>query len=455
SEPYTPLIESLRLGYTASSDAVFFKKETENDFLADETELFHVGAFGQMREHCFLRKQLDFVSDKNVYLFPQYVNEGEFYIGVKDIKPQQNLTLFFQVAEGSANPEKKKQTVRWSTLIDNHWRDFIEKEVVSDLTNGLLKSGIIKFAIPEDATQNNTLLPAGYYWLRAIVPEHTDAVCRVLAVETNSAIVEFCDNNNHPDHFKTPLAAGTIQKMENPVATIKSVSQPYASFGGRMAEDDTLLAKRSSERLRHKERATCIWDYERLVLQNFPDIYRVKCLSHTSPQSANAPGHVTVLVIPNLGNRNSYNPLQPRVDLNTLTEIQKILVKRSGFFLDSNRIHVENPQYEPIHVDTKVSFREGYEFSYYMSVLINDIKKMLTPWAFDDSVDITFGGQVHKSTLIKAIEDLSYVDFIEDLKMFQSRGGIAARRDITKTTLTNGKVILVSSETHTIGQTTK
>ncbi len=462
NEPYTPLIENLRLGYSARSGTVRFSAAEENEFLGQDIEFFQIGAFGQRREHTFLRKQLAFVTDTNTYLLPPYGrdtplhgDEGEFYIGIAEIEPDQHLTLLFQVAEGSANPQRQKQAVRWSMLIDNHWRDFADHEVVSDSTNGLLRSGIIKFAIPAAATAENTLLPAGLYWLRAAVADHTDAVCQILTVATNAAAAEFVDNNNDAEHLRTPLAAGTIQKMEKQASAVKSVSQPYASFGGRMAENDEQLARRASERLRHKERAVTLWDYERLVLENFPQVYKVKCLPHTSPQSASAPGHVTVVVIPDLVNRDAYNPLEPRLDLHTLTEIKGFLGKRSGFFQDAGLIHVENPQYDPVQVKAAVGLKAGCEYSYYKTVLIEDIKRFLSPWAFDSGASVIFGGHLHKSVLIKAVEDLDYIDFVEEFFMFQGKADIAAQRDTDMAVAASGKAILVSSGTHIIAQAGK
>jgi hypothetical protein len=55
---------------------------------------------------------------------------------------------------------------------------------------------------------------------------------------------------------------------------------PFPSFGGRETEDSSQFYKRVSERLRHKERAITIFDYERLVLESFPSIYKVKCVNH-------------------------------------------------------------------------------------------------------------------------------------------------------------------------------
>jgi hypothetical protein len=69
---------------------------------------------------------------------------------------------------------------------------------------------------------------------------------------------------------------------------------PYPSFGGRVTEDNAEFYNRVSERLRHKDRAITIFDYERLVLESFPDIYRVKCIDHTDEGCELAPGHVLV-----------------------------------------------------------------------------------------------------------------------------------------------------------------
>jgi hypothetical protein len=54
---------------------------------------------------------------------------------------------------------------------------------------------------------------------------------------------------------------------------------PYSSFGGRETEDTTEFYQRVSERLRHKERAITIFDYERLVLESFPEVYKVECVN--------------------------------------------------------------------------------------------------------------------------------------------------------------------------------
>src|SRR5207253_11474655 len=90
------------------------------------------------------------LSKSTAPLLPKYSFEGEVYLGIKDLKPPQNLSLLFQMAEGSSNPTVKKPEahVQWSYLRDNEWVDFKETEL-SDATGQLTRSGIINYSIPK------------------------------------------------------------------------------------------------------------------------------------------------------------------------------------------------------------------------------------------------------------------------------------------------------------------
>jgi hypothetical protein len=56
---------------------------------------------------------------------------------------------------------------------------------------------------------------------------------------------------------------------------LKSVQNPAASATGGSEESIDDAEHRSSERLRHKDRAVSFWDYERMVLEEFPTIYKI------------------------------------------------------------------------------------------------------------------------------------------------------------------------------------
>ncbi|OPY69814.1 MAG: hypothetical protein A4E57_00948 [Syntrophorhabdaceae bacterium PtaU1.Bin034] len=443
-EPYTPVMKSIRLNYTATTDDVDITRADEESFLSRGVEFFHITAFGQMREDAYLRERASAAAGGPIRLLPQYRNEGEFYIGVLDIEPLQNLSLLFQLVEGSADPASDKADIKWSILGDNYWRPFTSDEILADGTNSLLKSGIMRFAIPGEASGTNTILPVGMIWLRAAVEKNTDAVCKFAGVLTNAGTALFADRGNDPAHLSSALPPKSITGPVAQIDTIKGVEQPFASFGGAMAENRKGFYTRVSERLRHKNRAVTIWDCERMVLDRFPSIYKVKCIGHTSPDSLIAPGHMTVVVIPDMRNRDSAHVLEPRVDKATLGEIADFVADRTGLFAT---IHVENPVYEKIKVDFKVAFYRDYEFGHYRDLLNREIIEFLTPWAFDRGTEIVFGGQVHKSVILDFVEDRPYVDYVTLFRMYQDGTG---REDKEVIRATGPRSILVSASTHTI-----
>lgn len=270
------------------------------------------------------------------------------------------------------------------------------------------------------------MLPAGLLWLRAAVSEAAGAVCKLISVDAQAAVVTFAPNNNASDFLDKALPAGSISKLKNPDSSVKKNEQPYSSFGGRTKESNRGYYTRVSERLRHKARAITIWDYEHLVLEAFPSIHKVKCLNHTKfdvnidsgymEYNEVLPGNVTVITIPDLQNRNDANPLRPYTNQNTLLEIEEYLKQRVSCHV---KLKVKNPRFEEVCVTFKLKLMKGFDdFTFYANQLQQEITQFLTPWAYNSGVDIQFGGKIYKSVIIDFIEERPYVDFIIDVQLF-------------------------------------
>lgn len=414
--PYIPVISSIEAAYTASQNILLNESaSTENFFEKRPAKFFHLMPFGQCEQHNLLN------SAKKVFLVPQF-NNAEFYIGITSLLPPQNLALLFQVADGTANPlvEKPKPHIQWSYLSNNEWLNFGTQDV-QDSTDGLINSGIITFTMPDKANSTNTMLPSGQHWLRAAVTEKSDAVCKLLTVSAQGLKVTFQNQNNDPSFMAKTLAAGTISKLKQPDAAVKKVTQPFASFGGRGAEQSAAFYTRISERLRHKDRTITLWDYEHLILEAFPQIYQVKCLNHTAyePTIYNelAAGHVTVVTIPNQQFHNLHDPLRPYTSLGLLTDIEKFLQKKLSCFV---KLHVKNPQFEAVGVAFKVKFYAGFDETFYLLKLKEAITRFLSPWAFSDGSSPTFGGKIYSSVLLNFVEEQPYVDYVTDFKLSHS-----------------------------------
>ncbi|HWM89806.1 MAG TPA: baseplate J/gp47 family protein [Thermoanaerobaculia bacterium] len=441
NEPYTPSVQSISLSYKARTDDVKIESASLDDFANPDVQFFHSGCFGQMREHGYQRQQFDFVTDKRVPLFPSYDNEGELLVGVAGLEAGGSVSTLFQVAEGSADPDLPRQPVKWHVLCDNYWKKLGSREVVLDTTNQLLTSGVITFVIPREATTENTILPGGQIWLKAAVRAQVDAVSQLVSVAANAVEVELLDAGIHPEHLIAPLPKGGIVKLKTPIAAVKKATQPYASFGGRPEESDGALNTRASERLRHKNRCITAWDYERVVLEAFPGVHKVKCIPHAKDGSWLAPGNVLVVVVPDLRNKNARDRLRPRVDSDTIARITEHLQSHAGMQV---AVRVKNPDYQRIRLDFKVRFHTGYEPNYHKNLLNEELVRFLSPWAYDAGREIAFGGRIYKSVLLDFVDELGYVDYLTDFKMH------SLAEDLNEVRAERPDAILVSEPEHSI-----
>lgn len=463
--PYTPVSAGIQLDYVAVSQSNQLTDGTFEAYAMRDVQFFHLGAFGYLEEHSFLKKELDFLTHQeqtSAWLMPQYSPHGTFYLGLSGIQPLEAVSILFQVEEGSANPERPTADVKWSVLVSNQWRLLNADNILKDTTQQLLTSGIVQFYLPLETTLNHTLLEEDVVWIKAeLFVDDTaaphDSVSNLIAIHPQAVLATFNDQQNAPSHYAEPLTVHTISRAREGLNAIKKIEQPYASFGGKPQETNQAFYQRVSERLRHKQRAVAIWDYEHLVLQEFPRIFKVKCLNHTrldkqrpktDPLRLNqlAPGNVVVVVVPDLHNINATNHLEPKVDLNTLKNIDDYLQKHTGLWV---AIETTNPDYEAVRLKFKVRFKRGFPFATYQKKLNEALVAYLSPWVKDTSVDIPFGGVLEKSVVINFIERLGYVDVLRDFVMLRQNDSYEGYEQISAT---NPMAVLVSCPQHCISE---
>lgn len=454
--PYTPEIEGLSFDYIA---------EVNSDDNGDlHLEYFHSFPYGTQRH--FNASESDLLTVKPAFL-PLFIhpqnnisNIGELYIGIRDLNPLERIAMLFQVIDGSANPlrPKPENHVSWSYLQDDEWIGF-ENEAISDQTDHLINSGIITFDIPKDANTNHYLLPSGLIWLKASINQEIEAVCQLIDIHPQAALATFDDQENDPLFLNDPLPASTISKLVQRNAGIKKLDQPYLSFGGRGKEASQTFYTRVSERLRHKNKSISIWDYERMILEAFPEIYKVSCISHSRldndpiSQQLNyselAPGHVLIIPISRQRTIDNTINLKPYTSLGTLANIKKYLQKHISCWVN---LHVKNPLFEEVQLSFNVRFYEGFDKNLYQRILNEDLIKYLSPWAFDEEVDVAFGGKWHLSSFIDFIDERAYVDFITEVKMYHysDENSSGPGIETEEASATTARSILVSHPTHLI-----
>lgn len=435
-EPYTPTIASLSANYTAVS-------------------VLEPGAAGAGDLELLLIEPHGAFAAPPARLVPEFQFAAATYLGLANLAPKQTISLLFELADGSGNPFVDYPEVTWSYLAGESWIEFATSEIISDSTNDLRRTGIVAFSIPPAATIEHTRMPRSLIWIRATVSSNPDAIHRAISIAPQAVSATFLDQGNDLARLAAPLPAGSIAKLARANSRIKSVSQPIASAGGSTSEGGSAYYRRVSERLRHKDRAIQIWDYEHLVLEAFPDVYKVKCIPHTSRAPSGvgspdltselSPGDALVALVPNLLNRNAYNPLQPAVSQDTLADVQAFLQARASPFA---RIKTINPRYEEIEVIGEVYLHPEYDTGAYQTILEEDVIAYLTPWAFSLDAQIVFGKSMHSSQILNFIEELHYVDYLENFRVRHFVNGQALSPDPDELVPTAEHSILVSSPTH-------
>jgi hypothetical protein len=456
-----PALKSVSLTYTAEDSFLF----NAADFNTRSNFYYQIEPFGYREMHPVI------TTDGPLYFLPVFSldngkipvvnangvtneNGGELWIGLSNAQPDETFSILFEVSEGSANPLESMTEVDWYYLSNNNWIQF-SKQSVTDQTNNLTISGLVVFNVPADATINNTRADNNFIWIKAVVDHDTDAVCNLIAIDANAAEAQFVQVPANNIVFTNPIAPNTISKPAVPDGALKQTQQPYSSFGGRIAETDDQFYVRVSERLRHKHRAITAWDYERLTLQYFPQIFKAKCLSHTGfltdektgqpKYSETLAGQVMVVTIPDLTQLNAVNILRPYTSIGLLTEIQQYLATLTSPFVILNLC---NPQFEEVQFDFAVTFNENYDPVFYSNQLNADIEQFLTPWAFGNPQAIDFGSTIQKSVVLNFVEERPYVDFITCFKMNQIiRDGSTVEQafyDIEEAIPSTARSILVS-----------
>lgn len=414
-----PAPATLLPGPTAKALSIYYQSEIQLDYTSHF--FYQIEPFGFREANPAIVQDAPFtvLSTFNFDSDAANENEGELWIGLSNTQPGYTHSILFEVSEGSSNPLEDPTTINWYYMVSNNWKQI----QVEDQTENLSTSGLVVFNMPGDETTNNTRADAGLLWLKAVVNTETDAVCKLINVLANAAKAAFVQNVAQKIEFTANIPSNTISKPAIADGAIKQISQPYGSFGGRPMETDPQFDLRVSERLRHKQRAVTAWDYERLVLQQFPQIHKVKCINHTAlntqtqQYSELKAGHVTVVTVPDLSILAGANPLLPFTAVGLLQQINDYLVQFTSPFV---QLHVCNPQLEGVRFDFMVSFIDDSNITFNIGVLDQDITNFLMPWAFGSTAqDIEFGGKIEKSVVLDFVQKHQLVDFVTCFQMSQ------------------------------------
>ncbi len=400
--PHTPILNSVSLDYRARSKInVALHKPADQSMTAER--IFHHHPFG-------IEKIYPGVGDKPACLLPQYNYQGNLFIALSAKQLSGAVTLFFHLSEDHAQ-EVAVDTpqISWFYLAADKWKQLPSARVLVDTTKGFLSSGVITLDIPSDIDRSRQVMPGDFYWLRVSAEQGLKGFCSCYSVHTNVLQV----TRKLSAQQQMPVSPVKWQPM-TAIAGVAKVSQIGGPFGGRAGENDSEFKTRLSERLRHKNRASLPWDYERLILEHFPSVAKVKCFANmVSSHNAPAPGHVLIVVVPQV-QQDGFSPCtRAMISSVELSRIRSFVQRHSSAFV---KLEVRNPVYEQVQVRCTVTFSSGMSDAAWVNRLDQDITDYLSPWR-PVGYKARFGWSIRQKDVESYIRELDYVNFVTNFSM--------------------------------------
>lgn len=397
NKPFVPKVKAISLDYKAKDIIYFNNSFSDNDNAeAVAGDFLHITPFGVQKV----------VSDSKVYkntLFADYKNEGYFYIGLTGLSRGESFSMFFDLQNQTSASVSEHNNILFQFEETGNWVTLAKKYIISDSTNQLTKSGIIELRIPEHLD----IKKGQVFTIRCVARTKAYTYPKLNGIYTN-AVTATCISKSL-DIAGKQIPAFSIAKTTTKISSLKQVLQPAPSYGGKLPGTEDMLYSEVSERIRHKDRAVTIWDYERLTLQYFHEVIAVKCTNLDDNFRPKA-GCVRLIVLSSKWQKENHHYFNG----NELFQIAQLLQKKSNSFV---KINVQNPELEWLLVNCSVSFYEDDNGGYYIHQLNETISDYLCPLPTQNSNIEGIGDAVEPRMLVSYIENLPYIQEVEYLNI--------------------------------------
>ena len=416
-EPYTPEIELISTDYSAEEFIEFKKPSRDKDSphknSAGSASLIKSSAQNaedyEPSIYYLTPMGIELIHQQAASIgasfFPEWSDDGNLYIGYEKNDKINSFNLYFNLKNDSSQQIGLiKNTVHWSYYSDSGWKCLNNHMLLFDSTNGLRKSGIVTIKLPEDSCIHSEMLPGSLFWLRVSTTQNIDTYSSITDLKFDTLILQSVEDTtkltaNYDGYSKS-------WRSLNNIPGIQSYEQQQIAYENQNSESREQAITRFYERLRHKNRAITIWDYERLVLEKFPQLYMVKCFAATSKKQLKpSPGHVLVVVVPKVVEKDSVATQGYLVNAVEIKEVEDYLKP----LMPANiKLEVSSPCYEIIQIRCEVKFSKKLNTGQFVKKLNQAISDYISPWS-GKGYGVKFDWTIRKKDIESYILDLPYV----------------------------------------------
>lgn len=433
--PFTPKLSGITAGYSASQTCSFTGgKSDDYPLLCYALQPFGTQTLFDNTDACSVSVVAGIPADVNkvtlpagLPLYPSLAYNGYLFLQLANVNPGYTLNLYFELAGGNPD-EPGVGGINFFYKSDKGWNPL---PVLADSTIGLTCSGLVTVNIPGDIADD--------YWLAFTTLSKPSSFAQTVYVQTNGIEAQRVTVMQQGPVVHIP--ANTIIKTKDAVPQIGALFQPFASTGGKAAEDDVAANTRISQRLKTKDRAVTQEDYYRLVRVHFPDIYFSSAFVDEQARA------ITVCVARSINNWTDAGAFLPVVSKCRKEKIRAFLLQRANPFYD---IKVTDFEWQYIQVSATVTLLPGFESNSVSANIAHSLNLYLSPWIRNDGQRSFNSQSLSNGQVSGFLSGLSGVAVVTDVSFSTVNGKKKAGPGLAKVTPLSQKALFVPGINHII-----
>lgn len=209
----------------------------------------------------------------------------------------------------------------------------------------------------------------------------------------------------------------TISQLKSSIALVESVSNPAPADGGADIESADTLIERSTNRLKHRDRAVTTGDYEAVAKAEFPELARVTCETESARTER---ARVRVLVVPKTERE------KPVPSMELKHQVRETLAAHAPATLeasDGTDIVVREPGYSEISVTATVAATNVKSVSQLKSRIERRLDRFLHPLEGNEGDGWAFGAIPAPEVLVDVVADAEAVTEVVNFEAALEVGG--------------------------------
>ncbi len=464
--PFAPVISALTASYQATvSHSLDYRKET------DPIQFYHYSAFNNYLVYDNTRDSGDYQKhigiqfcgiNQHSFNLPMYTGIGHnsttngdiipfeavLYLEMEDVIVGNEVSLFIELNQ-SANPADRDGVIlEYFYLSGSEWKTL---NLIYDGCKGLKCSGIMTFEFPNDMDTSNLQMNSSNYWMAITlscksgeISGVSDLIGKTSFLKTNGLQLERVGTEYLEDNVSPVLEPSKIVGPVNPIPDIASVVQPFASFGGKAAEDDLQKNKRVANQLKTKSRPITVNDFNRFVMQDFKSIFYSKVNYEKSTRT------VFIRLVKKIESEFASNAFLPMVSACEELAVETAIMDQT----EIENLKVKNFEIEYVTVNATVYIQPEYDIKGASNRITQALKVFLSPWIDSSQKQVTIDQGVTDAQVASFITSFQEVSGIEDVsfQLAEYDNGKKGENSLPQSnvTITDPAILLVPNKNHGI-----